>query len=192
MDKAVFESELLFNLFIRMTKYVAFLRGINVGGRTSIKMERLREVFASLGFENVKTYIQSGNVIFETIRTDDKELAAKIESAVEKEFFKTNVMVRSLEEIRDAVENNPFAGEEFNEKLFHLVFLSEKLSVEKAELLLSNNNETEKFAVRNREVYCFLRDGVADSLLGKKYIDNKLKTPATARNWRTINKILEF
>ena len=175
-----------------MTKYVAFLRGINVGGRTSIKMERLREVFASLGFENVKTYIQSGNVIFETIKTDDNELAAAIESAVENAFFKTNVMVRSFDEIKDAVENNPFAGEEFNEKLFHLVFLSEKLSDEKAELLLSNNNETEKFAVRNREVYCFLRDGAADSLLGKKYIDNKLKTPATARNWRTVNKILEF
>ncbi|HEX8287489.1 MAG TPA: DUF1697 domain-containing protein [Pyrinomonadaceae bacterium] len=175
-----------------MTKYAAFLRGINVGGRTSIKMERLREVFGALGFANVRTYIQSGNVIFETQETDDKELAAKIESAVESEFFKTNVMVRSFDEIKNAVENNPFAGEEFDEKLFHLVFLSEKLSDEKAELLLSNNSETEKFAVRNREVYCFLRNGVADSLLGKKYIDNKLKTPATARNWRTVNKILEL
>ena len=175
-----------------MTKYVAFLRGINVGGRTSIKMEKLREVFASLGFQNIKTYIQSGNVIFETDETNGDKLSAKIESAVEKEFFKTNVMVRSAEEIRDAVKNNPFAGEEFDEKLFHLVFLSEKLPDEKAEMLLSNNRETEKFAVRNREVYCLLRDGVADSLLGKKYIDNKLKTPATARNWRTVNKISEF
>ncbi|HEX8267875.1 MAG TPA: DUF1697 domain-containing protein [Pyrinomonadaceae bacterium] len=175
-----------------MTKYVAFLRGINVGGRTSIKMERLREVFASLGFQNIKTYIQSGNVIFETDETDGDKLSSKIESAVEKEFFKTNVMVRSAEEIKEAIKNNPFAGEEFDEKLFHLVFLSEKLSDEKAEMLLSNNREMEKFAVRNREVYCLLRDGVADSLLGKKYIDNKLKTPATARNWRTVNKILEF
>ncbi|HEX8196491.1 MAG TPA: DUF1697 domain-containing protein [Pyrinomonadaceae bacterium] len=175
-----------------MTKYVAFLRGINVGGRTSIKMETLREVFASLGFQNIKTYIQSGNVIFETAEADGDKLAAEIESAVEKEFFKTNVMVRSAEEIEEAIKNNPFADEEFDEKLFHLVFLSEKLSDEKAEMLLSNNRDTEKFAVRNREVYCLLRDGVADSLLGKKYIDNKLKTPATARNWRTVNKILEF
>jgi uncharacterized protein (DUF1697 family) len=175
-----------------MIKYVAFLRGINVGGRTLIKMEKLREVIGSLGFENVKTYIQSGNVIFETDETEDNKIASKIGDAVEREFFKTNVMVRSFDEIRDAVENNPFAGEEFSEKLFHLVFLSEKLSDEKAEMLLSNNNENEKFAVRNREVYCLLRDGVADSLLGKKYIDNKLKTPSTARNWRTVNKILEF
>ena len=173
-------------------KYAAFLRGINVGGRTSIKMERLREVFAALGFENVKTYIQSGNVVFETAETDDRKLAARIEAALEKEFFKTPVMVRSLDEIKAAVENNPFAGEEFEDKLFHLVFLAEKLSDEKTEMLLANNRESEKFAVRNREVYCLLRAGVADSLLGKKFIDNKLKTPATARNWRTINKILEM
>lgn len=173
-------------------KYVAFLRGINVGGKTIIKMEALRQVFSALGFENVKSYIQSGNVIFETRKTDDQKLAAKIEAAVEKEFFKTPVMVRSIDEIKDAFENNPFADEKFEDKLFHILFLSEKLSDEKAEMLLSKSTENEKFAVRNREVYCLLRDGVADSLLGKKFIDNKLKTPATARNWRTIKKLLEF
>lgn len=170
-------------------KYIAFIRGINVGGKTSIKMERLREVFSELGFENVKTYIQSGNVIFET---DETNFGEKIEAAIEREFFKTPVMIRSFEEIKDAIENNPFADEEFEDKLFHIVFLSEKLSDEKAAMLLGNNKESEKFAIRNREVYCFLRDGVADSLLGKKYIDIKLKTPATARNWRTVNKILEL
>lgn len=173
-------------------KYVAFLRGINVGGKTIIKMVDLREVFSALGFENVKTYIQSGNVVFETTRTDDQKLAAKIEAAVEKEFFKTSVMIRSMEEIKDAVENNPFAGEAFEDKLFHLIFLSEKLSDEKAAMLLSNNCDGERFAVRNREIYCLLRGGFSNSLLGKKYIDNKLKTPATARNWRTMKKILEL
>lgn len=173
-------------------KYVAFLRGINVGGKTSIKMEELRKVFSSLGLENVKSYIQSGNVIFETDETENSKLVKKIEEAVETNFFKTPVMIRSINEIKDAFENNPFANEEFEDKLFHLIFLAEKLSEEKTEMLLANNNEKEKFAVRNHEVYCFLRDGVADSLLGKKYIDNKLKTPATARNWRTIKKLLEY
>ena len=173
-------------------KYAAFLRGINVGGKTSIKMEALREVFAALGFENVKTYIQSGNVVFETGETDDAKLEAKIAAAIEKEFFKTPVMVRSVEDIAKIVENNPFAGEEFEDKLFHVVFLAERLSDEKAAQLLAKNREDEKFAVRSREVYCLLKRGVADSLLGKKYIDNKLKTPATARNWRTVNKILEL
>lgn len=173
-------------------KYVAFLRGINVGGKTSIKMETLRKVFVSLGFENVKSYIQSGNVVFETDETNEEKLIGIIENAVETNFFKTPVMVRSIAEIKDAVKNNPFANEEFEDRLFHLVFLSAKLSDEKVELLLANDKENEKFAVRNREVYCLLREGVADSLLGKKYIENKLKTPATARNWRTVNKILEL
>jgi len=173
-------------------KFVAFLRGINVGGRTSVKMEALRACFESLGFERVKTYIQSGNVVFESGETDDKTLAERIEAAIERDFFKTPVMVRSIDEIKDIIENNPFAGEEFEDKLFHVVFLAESLSDEKAARLLSNNTEKEKFAVRGREVYCLLRDGVADSLLGKKYIDNKLKTPATARNWRTVNKIPEL
>jgi uncharacterized protein (DUF1697 family) len=173
-------------------KYAAFLRGINVGGRTSIKMENLRACFAALGFEQVKTYIQSGNVVFETGKTDDEKLAAKIEAAVEEEFFKTPVMVRSFDELREIVASNPFAGEEFEDKLFHVVFLREKLPDEKAARLLSNNRPEETFAVRGREVYCLLKRGVADSLLGKKYIDSKLKMPATARNWRTLNRILEL
>lgn len=173
-------------------KYVAFLRGINVGGRTSIKMEALRASFAALGYANVKSYIQSGNIVFETDETDDSKIAARISAAVEKEFFKTPVMVRSIAEIRDAVENNPFAGEEYEDKLFHLIFLSEKLADEKAAQLLANNSAKEKFAARNREVYCLLRENFAQSLLGRKYIDNQLRTPATARNWRTVNKILEL
>lgn len=173
-------------------KYAAFLRGVNVGGRTSVKMDRLREIVSALGFENVKTYIQSGNLIFETQEADGQKIASKIEQAIETEYFKTPVMVRSFDEIKDAVENNPFRAEEFDEKLFHLVFLAEELSSEKVEMLLAQNRDSERFAVRNREVYCLLREGVADSLLGKKFIDNKLKTPATARNWRTIKKILEL
>ncbi|MDQ3087961.1 MAG: DUF1697 domain-containing protein, partial [Acidobacteriota bacterium] len=83
-------------------KYAAFLRGINVGGKNKIKMEILREVCSSLGFENVKTYINSGNVIFETAKINDKKLAAQVESAIEKEFaLKIKVMVRTFEEIKD-------------------------------------------------------------------------------------------
>jgi uncharacterized protein (DUF1697 family) len=70
--------------------------------------------------------------------------------------------------------------------------LNEELPENKSALLLSNNNENEQFAIRNREVFCLLRAGFADSLLGKDYIGKKLKTTATARNWRTVNKILEF
>ena len=176
-----------------MTKYVAFLRGINVGGHNKIKMEPLRAVCVTLGYENVKTYINSGNVIFETVETDDNVLAAAIEKAILAEFaLSIKVMVRRMSEINELIGNNPFDGQFANDKDLHVLFLAEELTEEKKNLLLSNNNENEMFAVRNREIFGLLRGSVLDSLLGKKYIDNKLKTPATARNWRTVNKITEF
>ncbi|MEP6925369.1 MAG: DUF1697 domain-containing protein [Pyrinomonadaceae bacterium] len=174
-------------------KYVALLRGINVGGKNKIEMETLREVFGAQGLENVKTYINSGNVIFETAQTDDKKLAEQIERAIEAEFsLKIKVIVRSIAEIKNIIENNPFAGQFENDKDLHVFFLDEKLPGEKETLLLSNSNETEMFAVRNLEIFCLLRISVLDSLMGKDYIGKKLKVSATARNWRTINKIAEF
>jgi uncharacterized protein (DUF1697 family) len=174
-------------------KYVAFLRGINVGGKNKIKMETLREVCGSLGFENVKTYINSGNILFETAETDDKALAAELETAIEKEFsLKIKVMVRTINEIEDITAINPFAGQFENDKDLHVFFLDEDLSAEKRELLLSNNNENEMFAAQNRQVFCLLRISVLDSLIGKDYIGKKLKVSATARNWRTVNKIAKL
>lgn len=174
-------------------KYVAFLRGINVGGKNKIKMERLREICFALGFENVKTYINSGNVIFETKKSDDKKLAAKIEKAIENEFgLNIKVIVRTIEEIKNIIENNPFEGAFENDKDVHVFFFDEEMPKEKAELLLSNNTENERYAVRNREIFCHLRVSVLESLMGKDYIGKKLKISATARNWRTVNKILEL
>jgi uncharacterized protein (DUF1697 family) len=175
-------------------KYVAFLRGINVGGKNKIKMEALREVFSKkLGFENVKTYINSGNVLFETAKADDKKLADAIEKAIEKEFaLNIRVMVRTISEIEEIIKNNPFDGQFTDHKDLHVLFLDEELPEEKRVALLANNNENEMFAVRNREIFCLLRVSVLDSLFGKDYIGKKLKTLATARNWRTVNKIIEL
>ena len=174
-------------------KYAAFLRGINVGGKNKIKMDALRETIAELGFENVKTYINSGNVVFESAETGHKELSDKLEKAIQTDFdLNIKVMVRSLPEIEEIVENNPFAGQFENEKELHVFFLNEGLAAEKREMLVSNNNENEMYAVGNREIYCLLRAGVIDSLMGKDYIGKKLKVSATARNWRTINKILKL
>ena len=159
-----------------------------------IKMETLREMFSALGYKNVKSYINSGNIVFETAKTDDLKLAAKIGKAIEKEFsFDIRVMVRSMPEIEDILKNNPFEGKFENDKEVHVLFLDEKLSKEKSEQLLSNNNENEKFAVRGREIF-YHASGVSfpDSLMGKDYIGKKLKVSATARNWRTMNKIAEL
>lgn len=174
-------------------KYVAFLRGINVGGKNKVKMETLREICGALRFENIKTYINSGNIIFETGKSDDKKIAARIENAIEKEFkLKIKTIVRSIAEIEEIVKNNPFAEQFENDKDLHVFFLDEEMPAEKAELLLSNNNENEQYFVRGREIFCLLKVSVLDSLMGKDYIAKKLKLPSTARNWRTVNKILEF
>ena len=175
-------------------KYAAFLRGINVGGKNKIQMKALRELLSNeCGFENVKTYINSGNVIFETSREVNERLAEKIERAIEKEFaLKIKVMARSIAEIEEIVGNNPFDGQFENEKDLHVLFLEKELPEDKRAALLAKNSENEKFHVRNREIYCLLRAGVSDSLLGKDYIGKKLKVTATARNWRTVNKVLEF
>ena len=162
-------------------RYAAFLRGINVGGKNKINMEALRETFGALGFENVKTYINSGNVVFETRKTDDVKLAAKIESAIEKEFaLNIKVMTRTIDEIEEIIRNNPFDGQFENDKDLHVLFLNEELSEEKRKLLLANNSENEQFAVRNREIFCHLKNGFPESLLGKDYIGKKLKVSATA------------
>lgn len=174
-------------------KYAAFLRGINVGGKNKIKMETLREVCASIGFENVKTYINSGNIIFETSKTDDKKIAERIKKAIEKEFgLNIKTIVRSIKEIENIVKNNPFDGQFENDKDLHVFFLDEEMPKEKVELLLSNNNENEQYFVRNREIFCWLKVSVLDSLMGKDYIAKKLKVSSTARNWRTVNKVLEI
>jgi uncharacterized protein (DUF1697 family) len=174
-------------------KYVAFLRGINVGGKNKVKMETLREMCVSLGFENVKTYINSGNVIFETVETDDILLSQKIESAIESTFaLKIKVISRTLSDIENIIKNNPFDGQFENDKDLHVFFLDEDLSNEQCELLLSHANENEMFAIQSRTIFCLLRISILDSIVGKGFIDKKLKVSATARNWRTVNKILEI
>ena len=174
-------------------RYVALLRGINVGGNTMIKMERLRDVFSSLGFENVKSYINSGNLAYDTKKTDDQKLAAKIRSAIKSEFgLDIPVMVRAAAEIEKIVKDNPFDGQFTDPKSLHVFFLADTLSAENEHLLMEKSSDAEKIAIRGREIYYLLRISVVDSILGKGFIDKKLKVPATARNWRTVNKLIDL
>jgi uncharacterized protein (DUF1697 family) len=173
-------------------RYIALLRGVNVGGKTIVKMERFRDLLAANGFANVKTYIQSGNAIFDHDSNDANEIEMLVEAIIEREFFKTPVIARTFTEFRSILDENPFKNERFEEKLFHIAFLKTAPDNAQSELMESKSNAGETYAVRGREVYCFLREGVADSVLGKKFIDNKLKIPSTARNMRTIGKIIEL
>ncbi len=174
-------------------KYVALLRGINVSGKNMIKMQTLRATFATLGFENVKSYINSGNLVFETRKTDDGKLAKIIHDTIQKEFgFDISVMVRPISEIQEIVEWNPFAGQFESHKDVHVFFLNEKLTDEQEAFLLEQGNENERFAILGRHVACFLKIHITDSAVGKGFIDKKLKIAATGRNWRTVNRIAEL
>ncbi len=177
-----------------MLRYVALLRGINVGGNTMIRMEELRAMFEALRFERVASYINSGNLAFDVeTPVPESSLVASIESEIEKEFgMQISVMIRSQVEISNVIASNPFAGEFESHKEMHVLFLRELMPAEAVEQLSAAANEGERFAVRHREIYCHLKLGVANSLLGKDFIEKKLKVPTTARNWRTVLKLAEL
>ena len=174
-------------------RYVALLRGINVTGKNMIKMETLRGTFAGLGFKNVKSYINSGNLVFETAKTDDGKLAKKIHDAIQIEFgFDISVMVRTMAEIDEIVAWNPFEGQFESHKDVHVFFLNEKLTNEQEAYLLEQGNENEIFAILGRQVACLLKIHITDSAVGKGFIDKKLRVAATGRNWRTVTMIAEM
>ncbi len=174
-------------------RYVALLRGINVTGKNMIKMEMLRDTFTALGFKNVKSYINSGNLVFETAKTDDGKLAKKIHDAIQKDFgFNISVMVRSMAEIEEIVAWDPFKGQFESHKDVHVFFLNEKLTDEQEERLLAQGNENELFAILGRHIACLLKIHITDSAVGKGFIDKKLKVAATGRNWRTVTKLAEM
>lgn len=173
-----------------LMRYIALLRGINVGGNTMIKMTELKAVFERLGFEKVVTYINSGNIGFDAKKTTEEKLVAKIENAILSEFEKTiPVMVRERDAINSILLQNPYDGQFESHKEMHVLFLKEEMPPEKTAQLLEAAPEGERFAVIGREIYCHLPMGVIDSILGKSFIEKKLKVAVTGRNWRTVEKL---
>ena len=174
-------------------RYVALLRGINVGGNNMIKMETLRATFESLGFENVNSYINSGNLAFDTSKTDDSKLAKKIHDAILKDFgFDISVMVRSITEIKEIIANNTYIGQFDNDKDVHVFFLGSEPTAEQKTQLQEKTNENEYITITGRTIYYMLRISILDSALGKGFLDRKLKIVNTARNWRTVQKLAEL
>ncbi|HEX8734846.1 MAG TPA: DUF1697 domain-containing protein [Pyrinomonadaceae bacterium] len=174
-----------------MIKYAAFLRGINVGGHHIVKMEDLRGIFASMNFENVKTYIQSGNVIFETAETNADALAEKIERELEKSFgFEIKTMPRTLAGLAEIAARNPFKDAEAGAQVY-ISFLSAAPDAELKDAVVSLSNDFEAFRFRDREMYYLRRpDNPAKDLFSNNFIEKRLKLAATTRNVTTVNKIL--
>jgi len=155
-----------------------------------MKMDELKAVFAELGFENVKSYINSGNLAFDTKKTSESKLIKKIEDAVESRFGRrVHIMVRDQNDIERLLKNNPFDGQYESHKHMHVLFLKEPLPAEKEKLLQASALPGEKYEVRGREIYNLLPNGVAGSLLTKGFFEKKPVVAYTGRNWRTVEKL---
>ena len=176
-----------------MPRYIALLRGINLGGNNQMKMSDLKAVFEECGFENVVTYINSGNLAFDAKKTAEAKLVQKIEDGVEAKFGKrVDVMVREQSEIERIIKNNPFDGQYESHKHMHVLFLREPMPKEKEKLLQASAFPGEKYDVRDREIYNLLPNGVAGSLLTKGFFEKKPRVSYTGRNWRTVEKLAEL
>ncbi len=178
-----------------MVIYVSMIRGINVGEK-KVKMDRLKEVYASLDFKNVKTYIQSGNVIFESKESDPTKLIRIIEKRIAEVLnFDVKVVIRTKNEMKNIINRNPFKKEDL--KHIYVTFLSdipsEKLIKDLDHIVTEDmKNVSDKYNVSKREIYLFLPNGYGRTKLNNNFFEKKLDTSATTRNWRSINKIVDI
>ncbi|MCE5170827.1 DUF1697 domain-containing protein [Paenibacillus profundus] len=173
-----------------MNKYVALLRGINVSGQKIIKMDALKSIFEALAFQNVKTYIQSGNVIFEASVTEPELLAESIEKQLRVELgYEITVVVKTLSELEEVIQHNPFTENEASEGKLYVSFLSKEPVAEDLAALLSVQNGVDEIRALEREVYILCRQGYGKSQFSNNFIEKKLRVPATTRNWQTVNKL---
>jgi uncharacterized protein (DUF1697 family) len=170
-------------------KYVAFLRAINVGGNRVVKMDALRGLFESLGFTDVATYIQSGNVIFASSEADSSTLEKWIQSQIAQSLgFEVETFLRTMSEVATIVDNCPFE-ENIGETVFiPLLHLAPEPEAQSALLALST--KTDSFAVQGREAYWLRRDR-DKSPFSNNQIEKTLGTSVTTRNLNTLKKILE-
>jgi uncharacterized protein (DUF1697 family) len=176
-------------------KYISILRGINVTGQKKIKMADLKALYEAQEFESVTTYIQSGNVIFESKMMSKEGLKKTIENAIEDKFtFHVPVDIRTNQELKQIVENCPYeevTAEENSTKIL-VAFLQSTPSTKKQELLLEYVKSPERLTIQGSEVYLYCPNGYGRSKLTNTFIENKLGISATTRNWKSVKKLYEL
>jgi uncharacterized protein (DUF1697 family) len=173
--------------------HVALLRGINLGGRNRLPMEQLRGLFEEAGCEDVRSYIQSGNVVFHAPPDLARRVPGRIKDAVAEQYgLDVPVILRSGDELASAAAENPFLKQGADERGLHVMFLSEEPEPEHVEALDPNRSPGDAFVVRGREIYLHCPIGVARSKLTNDYFDRRLGTTSTSRNLRTIGKLMEM
>ncbi len=174
-----------------MIKYLSFLRGINVSRQKIIKMKDLVLLFESFGFNNVKTYLQTGNVLFDSNETDSAKIIKIIDDGIYKELgYSVTVIIRTKQELLDIVESNPFKDYDGDVK-YYLTFLAEEPKRPPTLPIRMNDIENEVFKVENNNVFT-----IGFNIKGRYgfpdvFIEKEFGVPATTRNWNTILRILK-
>jgi uncharacterized protein (DUF1697 family) len=176
-----------------MRTFVALLRGINVGGKTMIKMPELRSLLAEAGLEDVRTYVQSGNVVFKSSSRGAEALATDIEERIAEAFgVDTTVLIRTPAELKQIEASNPFQRRETDLTKLHVVFLGDRPAAGAVSELDPTRSPPDEFSVRGREIYLHLPNGAGRSKLTIDYFEKRLGVRATARNWKTLTKLVEL
>lgn len=167
--------------------YISILRGINVSGHHIIKMEDLRQLFAKIGMQNIQTYIQSGNIVFQHIPTDKKILETQISNAITEKFnFNIPVIVLEFAEMAQIISKNPFLSYVSKDVChLHVTFLSENPCQENYNKITAGIYQNDEFALVDKAIYLYCPNGYGNSKLSNSFFENKLKVTATTRNWKT-------
>lgn len=177
-----------------MSIFITLLRGINVSGKNRIKMDALKQLFIELGFDNVQTYIQSGNVVFQSDVSETLELARGISEKIEKSLgFVVPVLVLTAEELKNALQNNPFIADVTkNPDFLHLTFLLAIPEKAKIEKLFEKQYLPDEFDRNGNILYLYCPTGYGNTKLSNTFLENKLKVTATTRNWKTANELMRL
>ncbi len=177
---------------MRMNTWIALLRGINVGGSNILPMKDLVATLERLGLANVKTYIQSGNAVFQSPETKSSALAEQITAAIfKKHDLKPRVLVLSRKELEQAATNNPFPEAETEPKTLHLFFLAEPPRDPDLKALNTIKSDSERFVLDKKIFYLHAPEGIGRSKLATQ-AEKHIGVETTARNWRSVVKILEM
>lgn len=174
-------------------KFIAMLRGINVSGQKLIKMADLRAALEKKGLKNVVTYIQSGNILFDTSEKDPLKIAETIENVIKKEFgFDVPCVVKTKEDFKFILDNNDFLKAGKPEDRLYVTFLSNEPEMDKIKAIDSEQYLPEEFSIKGSNLFFFSPTGYGKAKMNNNFFENKLKVKATTRNWKTVNKLFEL
>ena len=177
-----------------MQTYISILRGINVGGNRTIRMEDIREWYTGLGFKDVQSYIQSGNLVF----TSDKQETAELESIISRSILNHSqlevpVVVLGLDQLKLVVASNPFLLQPaISQEGMHVTFLSAKPSQEGLARIMEMNHLPDQFLPVDKYVFLHCPNGYGKTRLTNNFFESKLNVTATTRNWRTLNELIRL